>query len=44
MAGIINSDMAHMPTQRGVDHGPCYTPTKIGTVTGGNGSKDKGAV
>ena len=30
--------MAHMHTQWGVGRNPCYTPTKIGTATGGSGS------
>ena len=30
--------MTCMHTQRGADHNPCYTPNKVGTVTGGTGS------
>ena len=38
------SDMAYMYTQRGGDHNPCYTLTKIGMVTGGIASVEIGAV
>ena len=36
--------MAHIHTQLGVDHNPCYTPTKIGAVTGVSGSMEIAAV
>ena len=36
--------MAGMLTQRGVDHHPCYTSSKIGTVTGRNGSMETAAL
>ena len=38
------SGMAHVETQRGGDHNPCYIPTKIGMVTGGSGSMEMAAV
>ena len=38
------SRMAHVHTQRGGDHNPCYTPTKIGMVTGGNGCMEMAVV
>ena len=38
------SRMAHVHTQRGGDHNPCYTPTKIGMVTGGSGCMEMAVV
>ena len=37
-----SSDMAHVHTQWGVDHSPCYTPMKIDMVTGGGCSTTNG--
>ena len=38
------SDMTGMYTKRDVGHDPYYTPTQIGTVTGGNGSMEMAIV
>ena len=38
------SGMAHVETQRGGDHNPCYTPTKIAMVTGRIGCMEMAAV
>ena len=36
--------MAHIRSQHGVGHNPCYTHNKIGAITGGSGSMEMAAV